>query len=81
VPVISTLWPTCAVSFDASASRRYVVPIPDVPVADGLGLADEALLEPDELEAWVSMKLSFELDAPAVPLVPVAPVVALAVLG
>ncbi|HEV3056852.1 MAG TPA: hypothetical protein VGY48_01330 [Vicinamibacterales bacterium] len=79
MPVISTLWPTCAVSLEASASRRYVVPIPDVPVAEELGLVDEAPLALGELDAWVSMKL--ELDAPAVPLVPVAPVVALAVLG
>jgi hypothetical protein len=31
VPVISTLWPTCALSFDESASRRYVLPLDDAP--------------------------------------------------
>jgi hypothetical protein len=56
--------------------------MPDVPVgAAALGLADEAPLAADELVAWVRMKLSLALDAPAVPLVPVAPVVALAVPG
>jgi len=32
VPVISTLWPTCALSFASSASSRYVLPL--APLAD-----------------------------------------------
>lgn len=38
VPVISTLWPTWAVSFESSASRRYVLPIE---------LADDGVAAPD----------------------------------
>jgi hypothetical protein len=89
VPVISTLWPTCALSFESSASSLYVLPVAEV-AEDGL-LADvpvglvalvpavalEGELELDEL-AFVRMKadsLELALD---VPLVPVAPAVAVA---
>jgi hypothetical protein len=77
VPVISTLWPTCGVSFELSASSRYVllcVIDPEVPVAL---VVDDDVVD-DELEALVSRNAdSLELVAPVVPLVPVAPGIAL----
>jgi len=77
-PLISTLWPTCGVSFASSASSRYLLAVPDVPVvapaavllllAVELGLAGVTFrTNPDALLLEV-----------AVPVVPVVPAVALA---
>ena len=91
VPVISTLWPTCGLSFESSASRRYVLPDgvvaapPAVPVAvlpvavlPVAVLPDADAPDEPELDAFVRMNLaSLELGV-VLPVVPVAPEVALA---
>lgn len=88
VPVISTLCPTCALNFESSASRRYVLPAaealdgvvaPAVPaVLDVVPAVDvDDVGEPVDIIALVRMKLASVEVAPAVPLVPVAPAVAL----
>jgi hypothetical protein len=89
VPVISTLCPTCAVSFASSASRRYVLPLvaaaavepaPAVPVGlvavDPLVLAGGCAPDDPDICALVRMKLE-SVELPVVPLVPVAPAVPL----
>jgi len=84
VPVISTLWPTCALSLASSASSLYVPPAadddgvdvaPEVPVGFVLpaALPDDGL---DELVALVRMKFESVVLLGLVPLVPVAPEVA-----
>src|ERR1043165_2305678 len=91
VPVISTFCPTCDESFDESASRRYVLPLAAaalggvvalvVPVAVVPAVAPDDEYAPDEpdIDALVRMNpASDELGAPVVPVVPVAPEVALA---
>jgi hypothetical protein len=73
VPEISTLWPTCGVSFASSASNRYSLAtavlggmLPAVPVVP-------VVLN----DAFVSVNFaSFSAAAPAVPLVPVGACVA-----
>src|SRR5262245_20626849 len=65
VPVISTLWPTCALSFESSASSRYVLPAeeaddgvveapPAVPVGFVAEVPDELPLDgdPDIVAFW-----------------------------
>jgi hypothetical protein len=72
VPVISTLWPTCSLSFASLASSLYSLAMdvagaeaePDVPVAPGVELVLNA--------AFVRMNFGWVEDmAPVVPLVPV----------
>src|SRR5262249_38697447 len=87
VPVTSTLWPTCGLSFESSASRRYVLPVDDeadgvappevpvvvAPVAVVLVLPDDDAPDEPDVDAFVRMNFaSLELGV-VVPLVPVAP--------
>jgi len=72
VPVISTLCPTCGVSFASSASRRYSLAtavldvVPDVPVAPADALVNTNF-------ASVMLLLRLEVLLVLLPVVPVAP--------
>ena len=89
VPVTSTLWPTCGLSFESSASRRYVLPVdeeaegvvaPAVPaVVPPVVVAPVVLvpLEADEPAVDAFVRMNFASLELVLPVVPVAPEVAL----
>jgi hypothetical protein len=71
VPVISTLWPTCGVSFASSPSSLYSVAVVDVADALSAPAVPVALLGLFDASFSTNF-VSFVAVAPATPLVPVA---------
>ncbi len=74
LPVTSTLWPTCGVNFESSASSRYCAPALAVPART------DAVLEPELAEVdWGPIDAFINMNPPALavrvePDVPVVPV-------
>jgi len=72
VPVISTLCPTCGLSFASSASRRYSLAVAEASDAPAVPVAPDALALAVAFLRTNFVSSAAELDAPVVPVVPVA---------